>query len=201
MRPLTFLEYAMFVVGGIGIFASEYFRLPGGTQLSIVLIGAGLALAGCEALYSREMSLLFSSDSAPGHAGIPAIAWGLMLLSAGAAIIGYGYLNDIGKWPRVLAVLGHSPGWLYLAGGLYSIGFSILLYADSGAARNWTRTLLLRVPRVMLAAILLFAGIAAVAGGSWQLLDPPGFAAFRQAGLSRLDKTLEGSPTQSWIRR
>ncbi len=191
----------MLVIGAIGLLVSDQFNLPGGTQLCTFLIGSGLVLAGGEALYSREMSLLFSSDSAPGHAGIPAVVWGLMLVSGGAAIIGYGFLNDIGQWAQVRAMLRQNPGWLYMAAGMQLIGCSILLYVDSGSTRSWVKTLVLRVPRVFFALVLLLAGIAGTAGGTWQLLDPQKFIAFQRDTLSKLDKTLDGFPAQPWFKK
>lgn len=60
MGLLTFLEYAAMVVGAIAILAGQHFALANGVQLGILLIGAGIAVAGIESLYSRHMSLRFS---------------------------------------------------------------------------------------------------------------------------------------------
>ncbi|HKB82573.1 MAG TPA: hypothetical protein VKD04_05125 [Burkholderiales bacterium] len=200
MRLLTFLEYAAILAGSIGLLASTRFDLLKGSLLGIYLIGAGLALAGAEALYSREMSLLSTGETAPRHSGLPAIIWGLMLFCVGGAIIGYAYLTGAGLWPQVAVTLTRYPGGSYVAVGLLMIGFSVLLFVDSGSTRNWLRTLLLRVPRVLLAIVLLLGGIAMTAGGTWQLLDAQGFAAFQSIAKSRIDKTLEGHPAQAWFR-
>jgi hypothetical protein len=201
LRLLTFIEFAAILTGAIGLLAGTQFDVLKDTHLGLYLIGAGLALAGAEALYSREMSLLFSGETAPRHSGFPAIVWGLMLLCVGVAIIGYADLSRTGLWPRVAASLTVYPGASYVAAGLLMIGMSILLYVDSGSARNWLRTLLLRVPRVLLAIVLLLVGITVTAGGTWQLLDAQGFAAFQGIAKSRIDKTLEGHPAQAWFRR
>ena len=200
MRILTFLEYAALLFGAIGLLASQHFNLPGGSQFGLYVFGAGLALAGAEALYSREMSLLFSGETTPRHSGFPAIVWGLMLLCIGGAIIGYAYLTGAGLWPRVAATLARYPGGSYVAAGLLMIGISILLFVDSGSTRDWLLTLLLRVPRVLLATVVLLGGIAVTAGGTWQLLDAQGFAALQDITTSRIDKMLEGHPAQAWFR-
>jgi hypothetical protein len=201
LRLLTFIEFAAILTGAIALLAGTQFNVLNDSHIGLYLIGAGLALAGVEALYSREMSLLFSGESAPRHSGFPAIVWGLMLLCAGVALIGYADLSRTGLWPRAAASLTLYPGASYAAAGLLMIGMSILLYVDSGSARNWLRTLLLRVPRVLLAIVLLLVGITVTAGGTWQLLEPQGFAAFHGSMKSRIDKTLEDHPAQAWFRR
>jgi hypothetical protein len=201
LRLLTFIEFAAILTGAIALLAGTQFNVLNDSHVGLYLIGAGLALAGAEALYSREMSLLFSGESAPRHSGFPAIVWGLMLLCVGVALVGYADLSRTGLWPRVAASLTLYPGASYVAAGLLMIGMSILLYVDSGSARNWLRMLLLRVPRVLLAIVLLLVGITVTAGGTWQLLEPQGFDAFHGSMKSRIDKTLEGHPAQAWFRR
>ena len=200
MRLLTFLEYAAILTGAIGLLASTKFDVLRDSHIGIYLIGAGLALAGAEALYSREMSLLYTGENAPRHSGFPAVVWGLMLLSAGGALIAYAYLSGAGLWPRVETTLAQYPGWHYLAAGLLLVGFSVLLFVDSGGTRGWLRTLLLRVPRVVFAAVILLAGIAATAGGAWQMLDAQSFTAARRMAAMKIEKTLEGHPAQAWFR-
>ena len=201
MRLLTFIEYALIITGAIGLLAGTQFDVLRDLHLGIYLIGAGLALAGAEALYSREMSLLYTGETAPRHSGFPAVVWGLMLLCVGGAMIGYAYLTNAGLWPQVAATLTRYPGGSYVAAGLLMIGISILLFVDSGSARDWLLTLLLRVPRVLLAIVVLLVGITVTAGGTWQLLDAPGFAAFQGVARSRIDKTLDGHPAQAWFRK
>src|SRR5258708_18762711 len=147
MRFLTFLEYAAIVVGAIAIFAGQHFAMAKGVHLGILLIGVGIAVGGIESLYSRRMSLRFSEDGAEGYSGFPAIVWGMMLLLAGAALIGYAYLLDVGVWPRAARLLQQNPGIVYVAAGLLLAGVSVLLFTDTNANRNRWQTLLLRVPR------------------------------------------------------
>ena len=185
MRLLTFLEYAAIVVGAIGILASRHFALAKGVHLGILLIGAGIATGGIESLYSRQMSLRFSE--AAGYDGFPAIMWGMMLLLVGGTLIAYAYLLDTGDWPRAARLLKQYPGIVYAAAGLLLAGFSVLLFADPGAQRNRWQTLLLRVPRVIVALVALTCGIAAMASGAWQIADPQGFAQVERQVRARLD--------------
>ncbi|MEO8007399.1 MAG: hypothetical protein ABI728_02615 [Betaproteobacteria bacterium] len=201
MRLLTFLEYVAILVGSIGLLASAHFDALRDSLVGIYLIGAGLALAGAEALYSREMSLLYTGDTAPRHSGFPAIVWGLMLLGVGGALIGYAVLTEVGMWPRVATTLQHYPGWPYIAAGLLMVGFSILLYVDSGEARGWLRTLFLRVPRVAFAAAIMLGGIAVAAGAAWQMLDAQSFAAAQRTARIKIEKALEGHPAQAWFKK
>jgi len=187
MRLLTFLEYAAIVVGAIGILASRHFALAKGVHLGILLIGAGIAAGGIESLYLRRMSLRSSEQAARGYDGFPAMVWGMMLLFAGAALIGYAYLLDTGAWPRAAGLLKQYPGIVYAAAGLLLVGFSVLLFTDPGAHRKWWQTLLLRVPRVIVALVALTCGIAAMASGAWQIADPQGYAQGERQVRARLD--------------
>jgi hypothetical protein len=187
MRLLTFLEYAAIVVGIIAIFAGQHFAMAKGVHLGILLIGAGFAVGGIESLYSRRMSLSFSEDVAEGYAGFPAIVWGMMLLLAGGALIGYAYLLDVGVWPRAAGLLKQYPEIMYVAAGLLLVGFSVLLFTDPDANRNLWQTLLLRVPRVIVAVVVLTCGVAAMASGAWQIADPQGFAQVERQVRARLD--------------
>ncbi|MGQ0579518.1 MAG: hypothetical protein ACT4PQ_11495 [Betaproteobacteria bacterium] len=190
MRLLTFLEYAAIVVGAIGILVSRHFALPQGIHLGILLIGAGIAVAALESLYSRHMSLRSSEQAARGYDGFPAMVWGMMLLLVGGALIGYAYLLDTGDWPRAAGLLKQYPGIVYAAAGLLLVGLSVLLFTDSGAHRKWWQTLLLRVPRVIVALVALTCGIAAVASGVWQIADPQGFTQVERQVCARLDPVL-----------
>jgi uncharacterized membrane protein YidH (DUF202 family) len=201
LRLLTFLEYAAILTGAIGLLASTQFDVLKDSLLGVYLIGAGLALAGAEALYSREMSLLFTGETAPRHSGFPAIVWGLMLLGVGGALIGYAILTEARLWPRVATSLQQYPGWRYLAAGLLMVGFSILLFVDSGHTRGWLRTLFLRVPRVVFAAAILLGGMAVAAGGTWQMLDAQSFAAAQHMARMKIEKTLEAHPAQAWFKK
>ena len=189
MRLLTFLEYAAILVGAIAIFAGDHYALAKGVHLGILLIGVGLAVGGIESLYLRRMSLRFSEDAAEGYSGFPALVWGTMLLLAGAALIGYEYLVDDGLWPRVEQFLKQYPGIMYVVAGLFLAGFSVLLFTDTNANRKLWQTLVLRVPRVIFAVLVLTLGIAAMASGAWQIIDPQGFARVERE-IRRLDGVL-----------
>ena len=186
-RMLTFLEYVVILVGAIAIFAGQHFALAKGIHLGILLIGAGLAAGGIESLYSRRMSLRFSEDAAEGYSGFPALVWGTMLLLAGAALVGYAYLLDVGLWPRAERLLKQNPAIVYIVAGLFLAGFSVLLFTDTNANRKLWQTILLRVPRVVVAVLVLTLGIAAITAGAWQIVDPQGFAQVERQVRARLD--------------
>lgn len=190
MGLLTFLEYAAIAIGAIAILAGQHFAMANGVHLGILLIGAGIAAGGIESLYTRGMSLRFSE--APAYDGFPAIVWGLMLLLVGGSLIGYAYLLDSGTWPRAANLLKQYPGVVYVAAGLLLLGFSVLLFTDAGAQRKLWQTLLFRVPRVILAVLVLVCGVAGVVSGGWQIADPKSFAQVERDGRSRLDAAFKG---------
>src|SRR3954468_19036717 len=191
MRLLTFLEYGAILIGAIAIYAGQHYGLANGAHLGIFLIGAGLAVGGIESLYSRRMSMRFSEDAAEGYSGFPAIVWGTMLLFAGAAIIVYAYLVDAGLWPRAQHLLKQNPAVVQIVAGLLLAGFSVLLFTDTNANRKLWQTLLLRVPRVIVALIVLTCGISVIGAGAWQIVDPPGYAQAEREVRGRLDAALE----------
>ena len=191
MRLLTFLEYAAIMVGAIAIYAGQHYVLVKGVHLGILLIGAGLAVGGIESLYSRRMSLRFSEDAAEGYSGFPALVWGTMLLIVGAAFIGWAYLLDVGLWPRAERLVKQNPAIVYIVAGLFLAGFSVLLFTDTNANRKLWQTLLLRVPRVIVAAIVLVCGIAVIGAGAWQIVDPPGYAKVERQIRVRMDAVFD----------
>ena len=191
MRLLTFLEYAAIMVGAIAIYAGQHYVLVKGVHLGILLIGAGLAVGGIESLYSRRMSLRFSEDAAEGYSGFPALVWGTMLLLVGAALIGWAYLLDIGLWPRAERLVKQNPAIVYIVAGLFLAGFSVLLFTDTNANRKLWQTLLLRVPRVIVAAIVLVCGIAVIGAGAWKIVDPPGYAKVERQIRVRMDAVFD----------
>ena len=195
MRLLTFLEYAAIMVGAIAIYAGQHYVLVKGVHLGILLIGAGLAVGGIESLYSRRMSLRFSEDAAEGYSGFPALVWGTMLLLVGAALIGWAYLLDIGLWPRAERLVKQNPAIVYIVAGLFLAGFSVLLFTDTNANRKLWQTLLMRVPRVIVAILVLVLGIAAIAAGAWQIVDPKGYANVERDAWERV-KAVKGE----WVK-
>jgi len=192
VRLFTFLEYAAIVVGAIAIYAGQHYVLQRGVHLGILLIGAGLAAGGIESLYSRRMSLRFSEDAAEGYSGFPALVWGTMLLLAGAALIGCAYLLDVALWPRAEHLVKQNPGIVYIVAGLFLAGFSVLLFTDTNANRKLWQTLLLRVPRVIVAVIVLTCGIAVIGAGAWQIVDPLGYAKIERQLLGRVAAVVKG---------
>ena len=195
MRLLTFVEYAAIFVGAIAIYAGGHYALAKGIHLGILLIGAGLAVGGIESLYSRRMSLRFSEDAAEGYSGFPALVWGTMILLAGAALIAYASLLDVGAWPRAERLLKQNPAIVYIVAGLFLAGFSVLLFTDTNANRKLWQTLLLRVPRVIVAVGMLTLGIATIAAGAWQFADPKGYAKVERDAWERV-KAVKGE----WVK-
>lgn len=174
MRFLALLEYTAILVGAAALAASKLFLAPKAFPLGLFLIGAGLAAAGLEAVILRHWSLRFRSDAAEAYAGWPATVWGLMLLFAGTAFIAAAYLVDAGRWGAVAAQLRHRPGPLIAAVGLLLAGSGALLHFDPRRRRGWG-ALPLRLLRRTLGLALLLAGVAAVAAGLWEWLEPGEF--------------------------
>lgn len=187
MRLLTFLAYCGFIFGAVGIAAGRYFALPKGVYVGISLIGIGFLIGAFDALYNRQMSLRASNEASQAYAGTPAVVWGAMLLLIGGVIVVSAYMLDAGQWYAMLNRLKQRPGLLYVGGGFLAAGLGVLAFVNPHGRRVWWKTLLLRMPRVLMATILLIGGLAAIGLGVWEMLEPRGFARFSQGAIARLD--------------
>jgi hypothetical protein len=201
MRLISFIAYSAIFFGIAGIFAGDHFGMAKALHLSIFLIGAGLALGGLASLVTRRMSMRFSSDPALGYDGFPALVWGLMLFVIGTAIIGYAYALNSHSWARVEGMLLRYPGGMVAVGGLFLMGVSVLLFVNDGSNRPWWSTLLFRVPRILVALIVLVSGLVAAAGGAWYTADAKAFAKFERQVASRMELTLKNSPLLEPVKR
>lgn len=174
MRALALLEYTAIIVGVAALAASQLFLAPKAFHLGLFLIGAGLAAAGLEAAISRQWSLRLRSDAAEAYAGWPAAVWGLMLLAAGGGFVAAAYLMDAGRWSAVAAQLLRRPGPLIAAAGLLLAGSAALVLFEPRRRGGW-RALPLRTLRWALGLGLLLAGVAAIAAGLLEWLEPREF--------------------------
>ena len=201
MPIVSFIAYAAIIFGVAGIFAGEHFGMAKGLHLGVFLIGAGIALGGLASLITRRMSMRFSSDAAQGYDGFPALVWGLMLFVTGVAVIGYAYALNAHSWVRVETSLLRYPGGLVAAAGMFLVGLSVLLFVDAGGQRRWWSTLLFRVPRILIALVVLICGITAAAGGAWYTLDTKGFSKFERQVSARLELALKDTVLLEPLRR
>ena len=196
MRIAGFLEYTALVVGGLGMLASHTFDQPKGFQLSLCVVGAGIVLGGLESIFTGRSGFRWASDSGETYAGAPSVVWGLMLLTAGCAVIASAYLIAQGSWGSAVSHLTRRPGPALIVGGLLLAGAGFLLMLNrrsSGVA--WT--LLVRVPKTAAGLALLNLGYLGVMLGSWEWLDPRGFdqvaATFGQTyDLNAIGRTWRG---------
>lgn len=175
MRMLAFLEYGAVLVGVIAMIAAKSFHAPQAFHVGVFLVGAGIALAGAESVFTREPGFRFRSDGGTGYQGAPAVIWGLMLLFTGAAVIAWSYLLSRGLASGVLAHLSRRPAPVLAGAGLLSLGAGAILMLNPESSRGMLRTLLVTLPRSLLGATLALAGVAALGAGVWEWLDPHGF--------------------------
>ena len=178
MRLLAFIEYAAVVVGIIAVFAGQFFALPKGFHLGVFLIGAGIALGGLEATFTRRMGFRPAEDSYEAYAGAPAMIVGLMALLIGTGIIAAAYLLADGHWHATVQTLTRRPAPLLIVAGLLLTGVGVLLMLNPLGRRGLAWTLLVRVPRSLLGVVLVVAGLAGVGLGLWAWLAPLAFDHF-----------------------
>jgi hypothetical protein len=184
MRLTAFIEYAA-VVAGIGaMVAGHFFGVSKGFQFGVFLIGAGIALGGIEAVVTQRMPFRASDDAYAAYEGPPALIVGFMCLLVGAAVVASAYLLAEGLWPKAVNYLTRRPGPLLVAAGMLVIGTSVLMMLNPRERSGWAWRLLVYFPRSLLGLILVAAGLAAIAGGVYEWLEPQAFQTFAEKSRS-----------------
>lgn len=184
MRFLAFIEFTAVILGIIAVVAGQFFALPKGVYLGVFLIGASIALGGLESVWTRRMCFRTSEEQYETYAGTPATIIGLMALLIGLAVIGSAYLLNDGLWYSTVHYLTRRPAPVLVAAGLLLIGGGVLMMLNPRGRVGFAWTLLVRVPRSFLGFVLALAGLAAIALGVWEWLDPLAFDPFTR-GLPR----------------
>ena len=187
MRLLAFLQYAAIVIGSIGMLASQFLGLAKGFNLGVFVAGAGFSLAGIDALVTRRMPFRPSDDVYENYAGTPAVIVGLMVLAVGAAMIGAAYLLDAEKWQSTLNYLMRRPAPVVATGGLFLIGFGVLMLLNPQGRSSWLWRIFVYVPRALGGLIVIAAGLALIGIGAWEWFDSQAAHAF----IRSLPKKLE----------
>lgn len=185
MRFLAFIEFAAVIVGVIAVIAGHFFALPKGAYLGIFLVGAGITLGGFESVATHRMGFRTSEDQYEVYAGAPAVIFGLMALLIGSGIVANAYLLNDGLWYSTLQHLTRRPAPLLITVGLLIIGVGALMTLNPRGRVGLAWTLLVRAPRWLLGVVLALVGLASIALGVWEWLDPPDFDRFTRSVLKR----------------
>src|SRR5262245_34674916 len=137
MRIVWFLTFAALVVGSVGMVAGQFFGLAKGFNLGVFVAGAGLVVAGIDALVTRRMPFRPSDEVYENYANTPAVIVGSMVLIVGAAMIGAAYLLDNEQWHSTLNYLTRRPAPLIAVGGLFLVGFGVLMMLNPMGRTSW----------------------------------------------------------------
>jgi hypothetical protein len=190
MRIVALLQYVALVAGAVGMIAGQFFGLAKGFNLGVFVAGAGFALGGIDSLVTRRMVFRSSDEVYENYAGLPALIVGLMVLTVGLAMIGSAYLLDNDQWHATYSSLLRRPAPLIAAGGLFLIGFGILMMLNPQGKSSWVWRILVYVPRALAGLVIVAAGIALIGLGVWEWLQPTAFRAFAAALPRTLDQLL-----------
>jgi hypothetical protein len=183
MRLMSFLAFVGVVIGSVGMIAGQFFGLAKGLHLGVFVAGAGFAIAGIDSLVTRRMCFRPSDDVYENYAGLPAVIVGLMVLAVGAA-----YLLDNDHWHSTANYLMRRPAPLLGVGGLFLIGFGILMMLNPQGRSSWVWRILVYFPRSLAGLVVVAAGIAVIGLGAWEWLEPPGYRAFVKTLPQRLEQ-------------
>ena len=187
MRLIAFLEYVAVLIGVAAMIAGHLFALPKAFHLGVFLVGAGLALGGIEALFTRRMAFRPSDDAYENYAGAPALIVGLMALVVGAGAIASAYLLDMAQWHATVNYLTRRPAPLLAVAGLFLVGIGVLMTLNPVGRHGWVWRILVYAPRLALGILVIAAGIAVSGLGAWEWLEPQAFDAF----VTKLPRSLD----------
>jgi hypothetical protein len=188
MRLMSFLAFVGVVIGSVGMIAGQFFGLAKGLHFGVFVAGAGFAIAGIDSLVTRRMCFRPSDDVYENYAGLPAVIVGLMVLAVGAAMIGAAYLLDNDHWHSTANYLMRRPAPLLGVGGLFLVGFGILMMLNPQGRSSWVWRILVYFPRSLAGLVVVAAGIAVIGLGAWEWLEPPGYRAFVKTLPQRLEQ-------------
>ena len=180
MRITAFIEYCAIVVGILIIVADQFLAFPKGVELGGCLIGAGLLLAGLEALTTRQMSMRFSDYGWDDWLGAPSVIVGLMQLLVGLAVIGCAYTQNAGRWLELLNFLSARPGPVFAAVGLLAVAAGLLIVIMADRYGSKLRFIFVAGPQIVVGAVVLTFGVVAVGAGVWEWFHQPSFERFAQ---------------------
>jgi hypothetical protein len=178
VRLVAFFEYAAPVIGIAAMIAGHFLSQPKFFHLGVFLVGAGLAFAGLLSLFTRRMAFRLYGDAFESYAGLPAVIVGLMALVIGAAGIGSAYLLDMGQWHSMVNALERRPAPLLGTAGLLLLGLGVLLLLNPQGHHSWTWRLLVYAPRATVGILVFVAGLAGIALGAWEWMQPQAYDAF-----------------------
>lgn len=178
MRLIALFQYVAVVVGSVGMLAGQFFGLAKGFNLGVFVAGTGFALGGIDALVTRRMCFRPSDDVYENYAGPPAVIVGMMVLAVGAAMMAAAYLLDNEQWRSTLSTLMRRPAPLLAVGGLFGIGFGVLMMLNPQGRSGWVWRILVYFPRWLLGLVVVAAGMATVGLGAWEWLDTRAAHAF-----------------------
>jgi uncharacterized membrane protein YidH (DUF202 family) len=190
MRLLSFLQYLALVIGSLGMIAGQVFGLAKGFNLGVFVAGAGFTLVGIDSLVTRRMAFRPSDDVYENYSGSPAIIVGLMALAIGVAMIGAAYLLDNEQWNSTVSYLQRRPAPLLAIGGLFLLGFGVLMMLNPQGRSGWVWRIVVYFPRSLLGFLVVAAGLAVIGLGAWEWLDAQGYRAFIRTVPKRIDQLL-----------
>jgi hypothetical protein len=179
MRLTAFLYCAAVILGIAGVVAGQFVVVPSGFfHFGVGLIGIGFALGGLESVMQRRIGFRMSDDGYQDYDGVPALIVGSMALLVGAAIIAAAYLHAEGQWSATLNTLARRPGPALGAAGFLLGGTGVLMMLSPRGRQGWAWALLVRAPKILLGLALLLAGLAVIALGAWEFVQPLAFDRF-----------------------
>jgi hypothetical protein len=175
----TLAEVLILLAGAVIAGAGKQYDSSLLLGLGIIVIGAGVAWGGVNAIRRRRLMFLHSEARFMTHryTGAAAVLWGILLLLTGLTLAAGGVGVALGQQAALKAFVMQPGAWL-IAGGValfFTSAAALVQQAKDGA--DGGLRVLLDLPSYAFAALGAMLGVALAAVGSWGLWDPAGLTA------------------------
>ncbi len=194
MRSLGVLEILFIVAGILAVAAGERYALPFLVTPGVFLIGLGIAAAGLEAIFSREVGFSVAEEHGSYRetfGGLAAILWGVFFLVWGVGILVFAAARLFGLGELVAAFLKERPGAVILGGALGGLGLGSALALGSTEERHSFWALLGSLPRRLFGIALILLALLGMALGLLEVLAPAAFDGLVESAGASLPRAPE----------
>ena len=172
----TIAEVLVLLTGAVIAGAGKQYDSPVLLGLGGIVIGAGVAWGGVNAIRRRRLIFLHGEARFMTHryTGTAAVLWGILLVLTGLVLTAGGVGITLGQQAALKAFVMQPGAWL-IAGGvaLFFTSAAALVQQPSDEAHGGLGVLL-ALPSYAFAALGMALGVGLAGVGSWGLCDPAG---------------------------
>ncbi|NBC14998.1 MAG: hypothetical protein GVY09_17005 [Gammaproteobacteria bacterium] len=172
----TIAEVLVLLTGAVIAGAGKQYDSSLLLGLGVIVIGAGVAWGGVNAIRRRRLIFLHGEARFMTHryTGTAAVLWGILLVLTGLVLTAGGVGITLGQQAALKAFVMQPGAWL-IAGGValfFTSAAALVQQASDGLHRGLR--VLLALPGYAFAALGVALGVGLAGIGGWGLWDPAG---------------------------